>query len=115
MHPFRYWHRKCGYQQYSRVLPHPTSKQPKEGHLHAGVFTAWVLAGPRLYSVPVKVPRTVYINSAAPASDARCQGLGAPTTRMLPHGHQALHLFKVEPHACASVPCATWIMVVVGW
>ena len=62
---------------------------------HAGTFTAWVLAGPRLYSVPVLVPRTVYINSAAPASDACCQELGAPTVRTLPHGHQALHLFKV--------------------
>ena len=68
-----------------------------------------MLAGPRLYSVPVKVPRTVYINSTAPASDARCQGLGAPTTRMLPHGHQALHLFKVSDPPSASGSCLTLI------
>ena len=61
-----------------------------------GRFVAWVLAGPRLYSIPLTVLRTVYVNSSAPPGDAQVQALGASCKRTLPHGHQAQHVFKVR-------------------
>ena len=73
--------------------------------LRAGRFNAWVLAGPRLYSIPVRVPRTVYINSSAAPGDARVQALGATCKRTLPHGHQAQHIFKVCVGWCSRRCC----------
>lgn len=60
----------------------------------AGRYTAWILAGRRLYSVALTVPRTIYINSSAPPGDKAVHALGASCKRTLPHGDQGQHLFK---------------------
>ena len=60
----------------------------------AGLFKAWALVGPRLYSVPLRVPRRFYVNSVLPPdnSESPAQTLGGlRVTRTLPFGREALN------------------------
>lgn len=66
----------------------------------AGVFKAWVLVEARLYAVPLRVPRTFYVNSTrAPADDGSPAATlgGLKVQRTLPFGREAFHLYQVSP------------------
>ncbi len=61
-----------------------------------GLLHAWVLAGNGMYCVPLRVPRILYINSETPPGDPAAAVLGTRTTRILPEGARALHVYKVS-------------------
>ncbi|CAL8464190.1 g3725 [Coccomyxa elongata] len=63
-----------------------------------GVFKAWVLVAARLYAVPLRVPRTFYVNSTCAPTDADspAQTLGGlKVQRTLPFGRETFHLYQV--------------------
>ncbi len=67
--------------------------------MRAGVFKAWVLVGARLYAVPLRVPRTFYVNSTRAPTDADspAQTLGGlKVQRSLPFGREPFHLYQVS-------------------
>lgn len=62
-----------------------------------------MLVGARLYAVPLRVPRTFYVNStrAPEEADSPAQTLGGRRVqRTLPFGRDAFHLYQV------SDPCS---------
>lgn len=67
--------------------------------LRTGVFKAWVLVAARLYAVPLRVPRTFYVNSTRAPADAGspAQTLGGlKVQRTLPFGREPFHLYQVN-------------------
>lgn len=82
----------------------------------AGLFKAWALVGPRLYSVPLRVPRRFYVNSVLPPdnSESPAQTLGGlRVTRTLPFGREAFHIYeasarKVPGRDCQESKHAGW-------
>lgn len=67
--------------------------------LAAGVFKAWVLVAARLYAVPLRVPRTFYVNSIRAPTDggSPAQTLGGlKVQRTLPFGREPFHLYQVS-------------------
>jgi DNA polymerase epsilon subunit 1 len=68
----------------------------------AGVFKAWILVEARLYAVPLRVPRTFYVNSTLAPDDPDSPALtmgGLKVTRTVPFGREAFHLYQVRPRA----------------
>ena len=57
---------------------------------------AWVLVNRQVYAVPLRVPRTFYVNSSLPAEDAVAQALGRRVIRTLPYGQEPLNVYQVN-------------------
>lgn len=59
-----------------------------------GEFTAWIIAGGRMMSVPVTIPRQFYLNKRTPeeGSDA----VGVRVSRTLPHARPVYNLLQIE-------------------
>ena len=92
------------------------------------MFRAWALVGAQMYAVPLRVPRTFYVDSALPPDDpdspAHTLG-GLRVQRTLPLGREPAHLYQArtlcptlftEPlrmpdaagprHACGCLRCS---------
>ena len=70
------------------------------------MFKAWALVGARLYSVPLRVPRKLYVNSVLPPEDPEspAQTLGGlKVTRTLPFGKEAFHVYEAGSSLDASL------------
>lgn len=61
-----------------------------------GTFKAWALVDNSLYAVPIRVPRTVYVNADVAPDDPAAAHLGTPTKVLLPHGDEARHVYEVR-------------------
>ena len=53
--------------------------------------------GNNLYSTPLNVPRTFYINSTLDPSEPEAAALGQPVKRILPFGQEAFNIYKANP------------------
>ena len=75
---------------------------PANPALSAGVFRAWALVGAQMYAVPLRVPRTFYVDSALPPGDpdSPAQTLGGlQVQRTLPLGREPAHLYQARAPA----------------
>ncbi len=77
----------------------------------AGVFKAWVLVGAQMYAVPLRVPRTLYVNSSLapddPESPARTLG-GLRMSRTLPFGREPAHIYQARRLAFPASQMHAW-------
>lgn len=70
-----------------------------------------MLVNKQLYGVPLRVPRTFYVNSSLAPEDPVAQALGRRVTRLLPYGQQPLNIYQVcmpvplFHKCCALLPC----------
>ena len=62
-----------------------------------GTFKAWVLADQAMYAVPLRVPRTLYVDSALPPTAPGAAALGRPVRAALPFGRAPQHVYQVGP------------------
>lgn len=68
-----------------------------------GLFSLWVVAGDGMWRVPLRVPRTFYINTRAPVEgdSGNSKSPGTLVFRKLPHARPLFNLRKVS--------AATWM------
>jgi DNA polymerase epsilon subunit 1 len=59
-----------------------------------GEFTAWIVAGDKMLSVPLTVPRRFYLNKRTPVDDA--DAVGTRVSRTLPHARPSFNLLQIE-------------------
>ena len=54
------------------------------------------MVGNNLYSTPLNVPRTFYINSTLDPSEPEAAALGQPVKRILPFGQETFNIYKAR-------------------
>lgn len=67
-----------------------------------GLYKAWVLLGSDLYAVPLRIPRSFYVNAALVPEDAQAIGLHQRVCKALPYRQVAANVYAVLPAAGPS-------------
>jgi hypothetical protein len=60
------------------------------------VLQAWVLVNKQVYAVPLRVPRTFYVNSSLAPEDPIAVALGRRVIRTLPYGQEPFNVYQVS-------------------
>ncbi|DBA81285.1 TPA: hypothetical protein ACH3X2_006902 [Trebouxia sp. C0005] len=60
-----------------------------------GTFKAWVLVNKQVYAVPLRVPRTLYVNSSLAPENPIAVALGRRVIRTLPYGQEPFNVYQV--------------------
>lgn len=62
----------------------------------AGVYKAWVVINGRMTAVPLRIPRSFYVDATEPPGSALTVGLGPAVKRTLPRGAVPAHTYQVQ-------------------
>lgn len=71
-------------------------KQPIDHCIIIIVLQAWVLVNKQVYAVPLRVPRTFYVNSSLAPEDPIAVALGRRVIRTLPYGQEPFNVYQVS-------------------
>ncbi|EFN52544.1 hypothetical protein CHLNCDRAFT_26745 [Chlorella variabilis] len=61
-----------------------------------GVYKAWAVINGRMHAIPLRIPRTVYVDVAAAPGTPEAEGLGVAVRRTLPGGRQPAHTYQLS-------------------
>ena len=62
----------------------------------AGVYKVWAVINGRMTAIPLRMPRTFYVDASAAPGSKEAAGLGPVVKRMLPGGVASAHTYQAR-------------------